>query len=498
MTALLSLLQQRQADWATLAKSDAGAAGTFARGFAVVSKDVAVYANPTTEAARVEEATMTSWFTISTSSLDREGDSLNPAGCLKTIANYARNPVVSLDHFRQEPLPIGTSVGDKGLPLIIGPDYIKAGCKHHDLTKTARDVWNLVKAGILRGASIAFMPLKAKKVGEISKGSLSSARYVFDGYDVSEWAICSVPVNPEAVRIELSRGHIESDEFKKSLASFAEKPLEYAHGWNPQEITMPAVNIRDIAAVRFSKAHWPEADKVTDWLKSMGFDQSVHVDHPKSFDYVQQQGEHEKSVKLGDGVEGLLLKGKVVVETPTDKTIPVLPDETPPVVQKADDGKKEPKKEGDKPKGPARTTHAVMSLGDLVNHHKGYKEYLTKAMSELDHGPTCELYKKFHDMEDEKDEMIKGHVGQHFDGVDMNRVSADRHAEREEEEQGKKKEADKKKQKALDDAAAEAAVLEKIAASLTEQQKAITDITKSVIEAKEVQTKVKDRLKLVS
>lgn len=484
MTSLVKLLMARQSELAALAKSDAGAAGSYARGLVIVRKNVATYACASPEPARIEEATMTSWFTISTPALDREGDSLNPSGCLKTIGNYAHNPVVSLDHFRQEPLPIGTSVGDRGLPLIVGPDYIKAGCKHHDLTATARDVWNLVRAGILRGASIAFVPLKAKAVGDASKGGLLSPRFVFDSYDVTEWAICSVPINPEAVRIELSRGHIESDEFKKSLAAFAEKPLEYAHGWNPKEDAMPTVNIRDIAAVRFSKMRWPEPEKISEWLKSMGFDDSVQIEHPNSIDFVQHQGETEKSVRLGKGIEGILLKSATASETPNERTIEVVPDEPEVPVEKS---AKEPE-EKPKPKGPARTTHSVMSLGDLMNHHKGYKEYLSKAMAELDHEPTCELYKSFHEMEESKDKMIADHVGKFFDGVDMAKVSADRHALREEEES---KRSDKK-QKSMDDDA----TLAKISATLAQRAEAIAEIAKSVAAAKESQAHVKDRLQL--
>src|SRR5262245_37421609 len=142
MTAILDILCRRQSDWAALAKSDAGAAGTIARDCAVIRKDMAMYATSSGESARVDDATMTSWWTVSTINRDREGDVLIPTGCLNTIDNYRRNPVVLLEHAVDK--PIGISIGDRGLPLIIDDSSIKAGLKHHDLTPVARDTYKLV------------------------------------------------------------------------------------------------------------------------------------------------------------------------------------------------------------------------------------------------------------------------------------------------------------------------------------------------------------------
>src|SRR5687767_14222771 len=76
--------------------------GTLARNVAVVRKDMAVYAN-VGGVPQVDEAQMLSWCTISPTAQDREGDILDPQGCLPTIKNYARNPVVSFDHFAHDP-----------------------------------------------------------------------------------------------------------------------------------------------------------------------------------------------------------------------------------------------------------------------------------------------------------------------------------------------------------------------------------------------------------
>ena len=499
MTAILDILGRRQADWATLAKSDAGAAGTFARGFVTVRKGEAVYASVSQSPLRVDEKTMCSYgWRISTSDLDREGDTIIPKSPMKTLKNYKRNPVVSFDHFKFDPLPVGTSIGEGDSPLVIGPDYIEAGCKHHDQTKMARDVFALTKAGVLRSASIAFLPLKAKQVGDVRKGSLNSPRFQFDEIDVTEWAICSVPVNPEAVRMQLSRGTIESDELKKSLADFAEKPRTYEHGWTPEDTTMAkTVKIRDIQSVRLAKAHFADADAARAWAKSTGFDDSVLIDRPGCFEFTQHEGEHESSVKLAKGIEAMLLKavfdtsatGTNDREVAVDETT----EETPAPVQKAAAPEGKAGEGKPEPKGPPRVTNSCHSLADLKNHMAGCKQYLTESIGLLEHDPTVGLYKEYMANQDEWAKKFDDHAAQHFDGVDMNKLSQDHIAAKAEEEEANGKAKPKPKNKSAEH---DEETLAKVAEVLGKRDKALADIEGTVTKAAEFQTKFKERIKV--
>lgn len=488
MTAILDILGRRQSDWETLAKSDVGYAGAFARGFVIVSKGMATFADAPTDAIRTDDATMQSYWTVSTSSMDREGDSLIPAGCLKTIENYRRNPVVLLEHNAQ--WPIGISIGNKGLPLIIEDGSIKAILKHHDLTDVARDTYKLVKGGIMRGASIAFLPLKAKQLGEISKGSLKSPRFLFSEWDCTHWATTTQPQNPESIRMHLSRGEIESDHFKKSLAAFAEKPLDYAHGWTPEEDAMPkTVNFRDIQSFRFAKSSFADIDAAKTFLASIGGDVSLLVDNDTSFDFTQQVGDHHGSVKLAKGVQGLLLKGKTAADVPVEKTLPIdeTPDDVPPVVAKADEGKKPEVKPESKPKGPPRTTYAVQSLADVNGHIKGCMQYLQKASSMLDHEPTSSMYQgEMMGHVNAMGKTLEGHVKQHFDGADLDQIGEEMAAEKEREA-----ETAKPKRKAIDE---DADKLIKLNNMLENREKALSDFSKSIDGAKQFQESVSKRI----
>lgn len=486
MTAILDLLSRRQQDWTTLAKSDAGVVGTFARGFACVHKGVATMADVPSDSVRVDEANMTSWWTISTSSLDREGDSLTPNGCLKTIDNYRRNPVVLLEH--NALWPVGTSVGVNGWPLIIEENCIRAGLKHHDLTKEARDTFRLVQGGILRGASIAFLPLKAKQLGEVSKGSLRSPRFLFSEWDCTHWSPTTQPQNPESIRMHLSRGDIESDYFKKSLETYAEKPLIYSQGWTPEESSMATINVRSIQSIRCSKALYPTVEDAETFAKSIGFDTSMVIDRPNCHEFTQQPGECDTSKKLAKGVEAMILKA-VVGHDLGDRQVPIddTPDETPPVVQKADDGKKP----ADKPKGPARVTHSAHFCADIGNHIAGCKQYLTEAGGLLDHEPTVELSKQLMAKQEEMEALLKDHAGAHFSDLDMGKIGQERATAKEEEANGKKK-------KAVEPAEPvdESKAMEKLITLLDNRQKSLDATHKAITGAAAFQETVRSRFAL--
>lgn len=173
---------------------------------------------------RVEEREggYVSHWTVASSSRDREGDTIDPRGCLPTIKNYARNPVVLWEHGKYSPFPIGQSIGDGTLPLIVSADSIRAGVKHDTSTEVGRDVLRLVQSGVLRGASLGFLPLKARQIGERRTGSLNSPRFHFEQFDVTEFSLCAVPMNADCVRRELSAGRIESPIMRKALTAMAD------------------------------------------------------------------------------------------------------------------------------------------------------------------------------------------------------------------------------------------------------------------------------------
>lgn len=352
MAAILQLLHDRQSAFD----------GQLAQNHALVSKDLssAFYTDSNAVADCVEPAKMVSWWRIATMSMDREGDVLVPSGCLGTIQTFVENPVVCFDHKRDYKLPIGKSVGHGALPLDVRENEIVAGCLHDDTTQFSRDVWQLVVKGLLRAASVSFVPLSGERVrqkAQAEEGHSFSPRYKFHQWNLTEWSICTVGINPEAVRIELSSGGLKSPEILKSLSAVAQKPSIWANGFNPEVdamVSLDKINREAVGSLRFHKSHFVDGKQCQAWLQANGFDTSLMVDNPKSMDYIQVVGDlGEKSDKVEKGVYVVYLKAFPPKKKDDDtddetkkKEKPPFPDTAKPSAGKPDD-KTPAKKPGD-------------------------------------------------------------------------------------------------------------------------------------------------------
>lgn len=134
----------------------------------------------------------------STKETDRMGDIIQPTAFDIKKINEKGLPIL----FNHNPnFPIGKSlwgkINDVGLMLKV---YIS------DKTQVAKDVWNLVKEGIISGASVGFIPEEWK---EIKDG------YEFLKVDLLETSFTPIPANPGAVTLMMKK--VESEEFKTLL-----------------------------------------------------------------------------------------------------------------------------------------------------------------------------------------------------------------------------------------------------------------------------------------
>jgi HK97 family phage prohead protease len=122
---------------------------------------------------------------ISTEAVDREGDRVIAAGA--DLDAFRRNPVLLWAHSLADP-PIGTVTG-----LEIQPGRgLRARWRWAEGDAVADRIRNLWDQGILRSASIGFLPVE-------------SVPNEFGGRDFLRWelaelSLCSVPANREAVR----------------------------------------------------------------------------------------------------------------------------------------------------------------------------------------------------------------------------------------------------------------------------------------------------------
>ncbi len=126
-------------------------------------------------------------FTISTAAEDREGDVLVPAGCVSV--NYLKNPIVLWAHDYYN-LPIGKT-RHIGATM---DDRLQADVEFAP-TDFAQEVKLLVDEGFLRGASVGFNPLEPGEPLPNGQG------YRYKRWELLEWSIVSVGVNPDALLV---------------------------------------------------------------------------------------------------------------------------------------------------------------------------------------------------------------------------------------------------------------------------------------------------------
>jgi HK97 family phage prohead protease len=124
-------------------------------------------------------------ITISTKSPDRSRDCVMPEGCVLT--NYLKNPVVTFGH-DYSAIPVGTCTSVESSSEGVSAKW--RWLKDDPFADRVRNAWD---QGVLRAASIGFLPLKWA-YDEERRG------FDFTEWDMLEFSIVAVPCNPEAVR----------------------------------------------------------------------------------------------------------------------------------------------------------------------------------------------------------------------------------------------------------------------------------------------------------
>jgi hypothetical protein len=136
---------------------------------------------------------------------DRLGDIVLASGM--DDSHFQLNPIVTLNHAYDQP-PVGRSLWRRK-----ARDGAKRGVKaktHYPARPmgwTLNDwppdlAFELVKAGLLQGKSIGFIPLKlrAPTTEEIQQSpALAQVRYIIEEWLLAEYACCYLPMQPNAV-----------------------------------------------------------------------------------------------------------------------------------------------------------------------------------------------------------------------------------------------------------------------------------------------------------
>jgi hypothetical protein len=144
-----------------------------------------------------------SWITEE--SPDRLGDIVLAAGM--DDSHFQLNPIVTLNHAYDQP-PVGRSLWrrkarDGPYRGVKAKTHYPARPGNWTLADWPPDLaFDLVQAGLLRGKSIGFIPLKLRTPtpDEITaNAALADVRYIIEEWLLAEYACCYLPMQPNAV-----------------------------------------------------------------------------------------------------------------------------------------------------------------------------------------------------------------------------------------------------------------------------------------------------------
>ena len=202
-----------------------------------------------------------------------EGDS----GRGLMLDHYRTNPVVMFDHGLNMTLPIGTSEDTTGkLNVRLTKNRAIARAYFSQSLPEAATIYALIDEGILRTASVQFLPKRARKLSvkqtqDIGDDEISLVDGVGLDYtesDLLEWSVVSIPADPGAVRRCLDRGHVNGEVITMSLQGVMKRmggpaPV-WSPGWEPeQQHVVEVIEDDDYVTVKYER-HRDDEEQATD------------------------------------------------------------------------------------------------------------------------------------------------------------------------------------------------------------------------------------------
>lgn len=155
---------------------------------------------------KFEEGDRSAISYITTSAVDRDKEIVDPKGAM--LKDYRKHPVVLFGHDYSK-LPIGKNewikADDKG--LIAKTVYAN--------TPEADKVYQYRKDGFPLAESIGFVPIKFRDFDEVESKLHKGAKRIYDKWILLEYSDVTVPSNPEALQIAISKGLLAVDDTLK-------------------------------------------------------------------------------------------------------------------------------------------------------------------------------------------------------------------------------------------------------------------------------------------
>ena len=147
----------------------------------------------------VTEDDRTATFVASDETVDRYGDVVSLDGW--DLSNFRRNPVFLWMHSQYQPIGRVKKIGVEGDKLLATVKFFDKGD-----SKTADDLWQLVKKRHLRAVSVGFTVPTEKDMEPIRDDSDRITGWRFLRQELLELSLVSVPANPNALQVARSMG----------------------------------------------------------------------------------------------------------------------------------------------------------------------------------------------------------------------------------------------------------------------------------------------------
>lgn len=135
---------------------------------------------------------------------DEGGDITEISGL--DLSRHRKNPVVGLEHFKEVAIPVGKCEDEKGNYTVILDPINKVALadvyffkSDGEYGKLASEVFELVKQGVMRGASFGYMIKHAVDLPPDYQRGLTGGKHLLSVL-VTEISIVSMPMNADTVR----------------------------------------------------------------------------------------------------------------------------------------------------------------------------------------------------------------------------------------------------------------------------------------------------------
>lgn len=146
---------------------------------------------------------------ISSISVDRDGDVLIPQGCDAT--DFLKSPTVFFNHDYK--LPVGKCIAIKRMP-----DHLQATTLFAKKPENHGGDWlpdtllSLFQQGVIHGFSVGFTPIESRKPTVKDKQLFGKqVNHVYSKWKLLEYSVAPLPANQDAIALAVSKGLVTAD-----------------------------------------------------------------------------------------------------------------------------------------------------------------------------------------------------------------------------------------------------------------------------------------------